>query len=105
MQDIRKKFEARLASGHDSAMLRLTLGKGCLDDGELIVAISHLRRALELDPDYSAAWVLLGKVQSQSGDTEGACDTYRKGIEVAERRGELQSAKQMSVFLKRLQRS
>jgi Flp pilus assembly protein TadD len=65
-------------------------------------AIGHLRRAVELDPLYSAAWKLLGKSLTAAGDREGAVEVYRQGIVVAEQKGDKQTLKEMQVFLRRL---
>jgi Tfp pilus assembly protein PilF len=96
-------LEALLARGPDSAMLRLTLATAYFDRGELERANLHATAALALDAEYSAAWKLLGKVQAAKGETHEAAETYRRGIAVAERRGDLQAAKEMRVFLRRLE--
>ena len=98
-------FEKMLASGKDTALLRFGLGNAYLDAGETALAVPHLRRAIELDPGYSAAWKLLGKALAASGDRAGAIDTYNKGIATAESKGDKQAMKEMQVFLKRLERT
>jgi len=67
-------------------------------------AEQHLRRAVELDPAYSAAWKLLGRALEQQERADAAMDAYRHGIEAAEKRGDKQAAKEMSVFLRRLEK-
>ena len=57
------------------------------------------------DPGYSAAWKLLGKSLDESGDAVAAAGAYRSGIEAATRRGDKQAAKEMTVFLKRLEKA
>jgi predicted Zn-dependent protease len=99
-----ERFEALLASGKDNAMLRFGLGMAYLNAGNSGRAAEHLRRAVEHDADYSAAWKLLGKALAQSGDRAGAVDAYTRGIAAAERRGDKQAAKEMTVFLRRLQK-
>jgi hypothetical protein len=47
----------------------------------------------------------LGQAQAAEGDTDAAAASYRCGIEVAQRRGDRQAAKEMGVFLKRLEKS
>jgi Tfp pilus assembly protein PilF len=96
-------LEALLARGADSAVLRYTLAAGYFDRGELDRAILHAEAALTLDADYSAAWKLLGKLQAARGETNKAAVTYRQGIAVAKARGDLQAAKEMQVFLRRLE--
>jgi len=92
-----------LASGNDSANLRLALASHCLKDGESERAIEHLEVAVGLDPDYSAAWKLLGKALADAHREADALAAYRKGIQVAEQRGDMQALKEMSVFARRLE--
>ncbi|RMD69724.1 MAG: tetratricopeptide repeat protein, partial [Gammaproteobacteria bacterium] len=66
-------------------------------------AALHLAQAVARDPGYSAAWKLYGKALSELGRTEEAKEAYRRGIEAAERKGDVQAAKEMRVFLKRLE--
>lgn len=102
--DAGERFEAMLAAGRDSALLRFSLGMHYLKAGDPKRAADHLRRAVAQDRDYSAAWKLLGKALAGCGDAAGAADAYRDGIEAAGRRGDKQAAKEMTVFLRRLQR-
>jgi Tfp pilus assembly protein PilF len=103
--DPAQRFEALLASGKDSALLRFGLGMHYLKAGEAARAVAHLRAAVEQDRDYSAAWKLLGKALAESGDDAGAIDAYRRGIEAADRRGDKQAAKEMGIFLRRLEKT
>lgn len=98
-------FEKMLAAGQDTALLRYGLGNEYLKAGDAHTAVEHLRRAVEHDCDYSAAWKLLGKALTEAGDTDAAKIAYRTGIEVAERKGDKQAAKEMQVFLKRLEKA
>jgi hypothetical protein len=45
------------------------------------------------------------RTATYSGYVREAADAYRRGIEVAERRGDQQAAKEMRVFLKRITRT
>ena len=98
-------LEGILARGDDNALLRFALGAEYLKAGALDKAVQHLGVAVTIDPDYSAAWKLLGKAQAGAGLTAAASETYLKGIEVATRCGDRRSAKEMEVFLKRLEKS
>ena len=93
-----------LAAGRDSALLRFGLGTHYLKAGNAAIAAVHLRRAVEQDADYSAAWKLLGKALAQAGDAAGAASAYRDGIAAAGRRGDKQAAKERAVFLRRIER-
>ena len=93
-----------LAAGRDNALLRYSLGNEYLKAGDHAAAAEHLRAAIAHDAGYSAAWKLLGKALEASGDSAGALAAYRSGIEVAERKGDKQAAKEMAVFARRLER-
>ncbi|HLX23159.1 MAG TPA: tetratricopeptide repeat protein [Usitatibacter sp.] len=101
--DPAERFEALLASGKDDALLRFGLGMHYLKAGDAARAATHLRAAVAHDTNYSAAWKLLGKALEASGDSQGAASAYRSGIEAATRRGDKQAAKEMAVFLKRIE--
>jgi predicted Zn-dependent protease len=90
-----------LAQGQDSVILRFGLGNALFKAGQASEAVIHLRAALEFDPEYSAAWKLLGKALAESGDKEQAIIAYEKGITVAQSKGDIQAVKEMRVFLKR----
>jgi len=97
-------LEQMLAAGQEGAMLRFTLGGAYLKAEMSERAAEHLARAVELDPDYSAAWKLYGKALTEINKPEAAVSAYEQGIETAEARGDIQAAKEMRVFLKRLSR-
>jgi Tfp pilus assembly protein PilF len=88
----------------DGALLRFSLGSEYLKAGDPASAAVHLREAVTRDPDYSAAWKLLGKALAESGGAEDALEAYERGIAVAEARGDKQAAKEMTVFARRLRK-
>lgn len=95
-------FENMLAQGKDNALLRYSLGNEYLKLGRLDAARAHLQAALAFDPRYSAAWKLLGKAVSEAGELAEAREIYRQGIAAAEAKGDIQAAKEMTVFAKRI---
>ena len=95
-------FERILGSGKDGALLRFGLGDAYLKAGDASHAVEHLRHAVALDPLYSAAWKLLGKALTSSGDDGAALAAYREGIAAAEKKGDKQAMKEMQVFARRL---
>jgi Tfp pilus assembly protein PilF len=99
-----ENLEAMLAAGRDDALLRFSLGNAYLKNQPALAA-EHLARSVELDPGYSAAWKLYGKALTADGREDEARDAYRSGIAAAEDKGDLQAAKEMKVFLRRLERS
>ena len=88
----------------DGALLRVSLANALLAQNDAPAAIEQLRAALKFDPDYSAAWKLLGKTLADTGDAPAAIEAYRNGIAAAVKRGDKQAQKEMSVFLRRLER-
>jgi len=97
-------LEKLLSQGKDSALLRFSLGAEYLKLKQTWVAVYQLRRALEMDPNYSAAWKLLGKALTDAGVLRDALDAYRRGVAIAEQRGDKQAAKEMAVFAQRLEK-
>lgn len=85
----------------DGALLRFSLGQALLSDGDATAAVESLRAALEFDPNYSAAWKLLGQALLKNGNNVAATAAWQQGIGVATARGDTQAAKEMSVFLRR----
>lgn len=102
MTDRIASLRAQCGGPRDGALLRVTLANALLAESDSASAIVELRRALEFDPDYSAAWKQLGKLLTGSGDTAGAIDAYQHGIAAAQKRGDKQAEKEMTVFLRRL---
>lgn len=97
-------LKTMLEQGQDNLILRFGLGQALLKQGEAVSAIEHLSRALEFDPEYSAAYKLLGKAYAANEQYSQAIEAFQQGIEIAERKGDIQAAKEMKVFLKRLTR-
>lgn len=97
-------LEAMLMRGQDSALLRYSLGGEYLKLNQPDKAAAHLREAVAKDPKYSAAWKLLGKALTDAGQQDEAIKAYTDGIKVANEKGDIQAAKEMTVFLKRLQK-
>ncbi|MHB9799560.1 tetratricopeptide repeat protein [Pseudomonas sp. MT3] len=98
-------LEKMLAKGVDNPLLRFGLGKGYLDAGDAVKAAGHLRRCVEQDPKYSAAWKLLGKALQASGNPDGARQAWTDGIAAAQAHGDKQAEKEMTVFLRKLDKT
>lgn len=73
------------------------------DAGRYAEAAQEFRAAIRLKPDYSAAFRDLGKALERTGAPAEAMQVYREGLPIAERNGDLQTLKEMQVFLKRLE--
>ena len=97
-------LEKLLGGPRDNALLRFSLGNEYLKLHDYRPAVAHLRRSVELDEQYSAAWKLLGQALASNDDLPGALQAYRQGIIVAERKGDKQAAKEMLVFARRIEK-
>ena len=93
-----------LEAGRDNALLRFSIGNEYLKAGDASAAAEHLRAAVEHDPAYSAAWKQLGRALETAEALHDALAAYRQGIEVAERKGDKQAAKEMTVFARRIEK-
>ena len=102
MSGLLERFEAQLAQGNDSAILRLSIAQQLSTLGRFEEAIAHLQRALVLNSAYTAVWSALGVAFEKHGERESAIQTYRSGIETAKNNGDKQAERQMGVFLNRL---
>lgn len=97
-----ESLEKMLDGPRDGALLRFSLGNEYLKAGDPAAAGKCFQAAVDRDPNYSAAWKALGKALNEAGDAAGAVAAYEQGIAVAEARGDIQAAKEMNVFVKRI---
>ena len=66
------------------------------------VAVENLEKVVTFDEKYSAAYLLLGKSLEASGNLERAMQVYKKGIDVASKRGDMMPANDMQSRLNQL---
>ncbi len=104
MNAVIQNLEKMLAAGRDNALLRFSLGNEFSKLSQFDQAAAHLQQAVTFDPNYSAAWKLLGKALNETGQLNAALAAYQSGIAVAEKRGDKQAAKEMAVFAKRIEK-
>jgi tetratricopeptide (TPR) repeat protein len=98
-------LEKLIGTPRDGPLLRYSLGLEYLKLGERERAIESLRAAVERDPLYSAAWKALGKALVDGGHPDEALAAYRQGIDAAHHRGDKQAEKEMTVFVRRLEKA
>jgi len=97
-----ESLEKMLDGPRDGALLRFSLGNEYLKAGEPARAAAAFQAAVDRDQAYSAAWKALGKALAEAGEHAAALAAYERGIAVAEARGDLQAAKEMTVFARRI---
>lgn len=65
-------------------------------------AVNYLEKVVKFDEKYSAAYLLLGKSLEASANLERAMQVYKKGIDVASKRGDMMPANEMQSRLNQL---
>jgi predicted Zn-dependent protease len=98
-------MEKLLMRDPNNLLLRFGLGATYLRHNEPAKAIPHLRAAVTLDAHHAAAWKLLGQALAADGQPDAARAVYGEGIRQAEAHGHIQAAREMRVFLKRLDKT
>lgn len=101
---ITDNLEKMLAQGKDSAMLRFGLGSAYFNQKAYIEAIPHFEACIEQDPEYTAAYKLLGKTLAKQNDVAGALDVFQRGLPIAIEKGDKQSEREMSALINKLLR-
>jgi tetratricopeptide (TPR) repeat protein len=97
-------LEKLLDGPRDGAVLRLSLGNAWLPL-DAARAAGYYRDAVARDAAYSAAWKGLGRALAAAGEPREALEAWRQGIAVAEQKGDIQAAREMKVFLRRLEKT
>ena len=100
-----ESLQKMIGGPRDGALLRFSLGNEFLKAALFKEAAAQFKAAVEIDPHYSAAWKALGKALGEADERTAAVAAYESGIAVAEAKGDLQAAKEMSVFAKRLRKT
>ncbi len=95
-------FKAMLERGQDSDMLRYTLGNAYFSENDFATAVEHLSEAVKLNPEYSSAWKLLGRSLAAQDALQDALEAFDKGLAVAQKNGDKQVEKEITVFRKRV---
>ena len=88
---------------HD--ILLLESARQGLDQGDAARAAEHLKACVAFDAKYSAAWKLLGKAYQLQGDVAGARQAWTDGLAAAQAHGDKQAEKEMTVFLRKLDKA
>lgn len=98
-----EQFRQIVALDPDDYFSHYGLASVLFEEGDYEEAVTEFREALRLKPDYSAAFRDLGRALEKTGARAEAMQVYQQGLPVAERNGDLQTVKEMQVFLRRLE--
>jgi len=99
-----ESLEKLLGTPRDGALLRFSLGMEFLKADNAAKAADYLRDAVARDPGYSAAWRALGKALEAAAQPAAALEAYRSGIAAAQKKGDKQAQKEMTVFARRIEK-
>ena len=97
-------FRKLLEKDPDNPMILYSLGIELFKEGRYPEAREHLQRAIENKPDYSVAYRMLGRTHYELHENVEARSIFAKGKEVAQENGDLQTVREIDVFLRRLDR-
>ena len=97
-------FRKLLEKDPDNPMILYSLGTELFKEGRYLEAREHLARAVENKPDYSVAYRTLGRAHYELRENAEARRVFTKGREVAQENGDLQTVREIDVFLRRLDR-
>lgn len=99
-----ENLEKLIGTPRDGSLLRFSLGLEYSKLNEWGKAIEHFRSSLAADPGYSAAWRALGKALEAAGRNSEALEAYRSGVAAAQKKGDKQAQKEMTVFARRIEK-
>ena len=99
-----ERLEKLIGTPRDGGLLRFSLGLEYSKLNQWEKAVEHFRHSVASDPGYSAAWRALGKALESAGRADEALAAYRDGIAAAQRKGDKQAEKEMSVFARRIEK-
>lgn len=88
----------------DDPVVRFGLAGAYLDAGQPEETVLEYGETIRLKPNYSAAHRGLGRALEKAGRLAEAEAAYAAGLEVAARTGDLQTKKEIEVFLRRLEK-
>ena len=92
-------FTAMLAEQPENAMIWYGLASEYFKVENWAEAAKCLRQVVSLNPDYTAAYQMLGTVLAKTDDLAGAQQAWRDGIEAAGRTGAWKAGQHMQALL------
>ncbi len=92
-------FTAMLAEQPENAMIWYGLASEQYKLGNWTDAAKALRQVVSLNPDYTAAYQMLGTALANTDDLVGAQQAWRDGIEAAGRTGAWKAGQHMQSLL------
>ena len=97
-------FRKLLEKSPDYPMILCSLGIELFKEGRYPEAREYLARAVEKKPDYSVAYRMLGRTHFELRENAEARRVFARGREVAQENGDLQTVREIDVFVRRLEK-
>lgn len=86
----------------DDLLANYGMGSALLDSGQAEKAVPYLRKAIEVKPTHTVAWLALGKALEELHQIDEARQTYEQGVLAAARRGDITPMNEMKARLEEL---
>lgn len=97
-------FRKLLERDPNNPMILYSLGNELFKEQEYPEATEYLSLAVRNKPDYSVAYRTLGRALYELREDPEARRVFAKGREVARGNGDLQTVKEIDVFIRRLEK-
>jgi predicted Zn-dependent protease len=97
-------FRKLLERDPENPMVLYSLGNELFKERKYSEAREYLSRAVRNKPDYSVAYRTLGRTLNELGEDAEARRVFIEGREVAHKNGDLQTVKEIEVFVRRLEK-
>jgi len=97
-------FRKLLERDPENPMVLYSLGNELFKEEKYSEAREYLSRAVRNKPDYSVAHRTLGRTLYELGEDAEARRVFAEGREVAQENGDLQTVKEIDVFVRRLEK-
>jgi tetratricopeptide (TPR) repeat protein len=94
-----ERFRKMATDDPTNELAHFRLGRELMEAGEYPEAIASFRRTLELSPQFSKVYQLLGQCHLAAGQRQEAIDTWKQGFQVADERGDLMPRDEIATLL------
>ena len=97
-------FRKLLERDPNNPMVLYSLGNELFKAQKYLEAREYLNQAVQSKPDYSVAYRTLGRTLYELHEDAEARRVFTEGREIAQRNGDLQTVKEIDVFVRRLEK-
>jgi uncharacterized protein HemY len=95
-------FKQVLEIDDEDTLANFGLGSIAVERQDWLPAINYLEKVIKADANYSVAYLALGKAYKGSGQKDKAATTWKEGILIAAKKGDLMPANSMQFELQQL---